>query len=87
MFDIYIYIYDNSKSVSELISYIDGILPKGLYLPCLYMADRALLAEYPRYGVDIHWGNPLYAIENQNHNSLENVTHRCVKTLYVSIKY
>ena len=29
--------------------YIDGILPKGPYPPCLRMADRALLAGYPRY--------------------------------------
>ena len=28
---------------------VDGILPKGPYLPCLRMADRALLAGYPRY--------------------------------------
>ena len=28
---------------------IDGILPKGRYPPCLSMADRALLAGYPRY--------------------------------------
>ena len=28
---------------------IDGILPKGSYPPCLRMADRALLAGYPRY--------------------------------------
>ena len=27
---------------------VDGILPKGPYLPCLRMADRALLAGYPR---------------------------------------
>ena len=31
--------------------YIDGILPKGPYPPCLRVADRALLAGYPRYGV------------------------------------
>ena len=30
---------------------IEGILPKGPYLPCLRMADRALLAGYPRYEV------------------------------------
>ena len=30
-------------------SYIDGILPKGPYPPCLRMADRALLAGYHRY--------------------------------------
>ena len=29
--------------------YIDGILPKGPYPPCLRMADRALLAGYTRY--------------------------------------
>ena len=30
-------------------SYIEGILPKGPYPPCLRMADRALLAGNPRY--------------------------------------
>ena len=30
-------------------AYIEGILPKGPYPPCLRMADRALLAGYPRY--------------------------------------
>ena len=30
---------------------IDSILPKGPYQPCLRMADRALLAGYPRYTV------------------------------------
>ena len=30
-------------------TYINGILPKGPYMPCLRMADRALLAVYPRY--------------------------------------
>ena len=30
-------------------TYIDGILPKGPYTPCLRMADRALFAGYPRY--------------------------------------
>ena len=29
--------------------HIDGILPKGPYPPCLRIADRALLAGYPRY--------------------------------------
>ena len=31
------------------IRYIQGILPKGRYPPCLRMADRALPAGYPRY--------------------------------------
>ena len=29
-------------------AYVDGILPKGPYPPCLRMADRALLAGYSR---------------------------------------
>ena len=29
--------------------YIEGILPKGPYLPCVSMASRALLAGYHRY--------------------------------------
>ena len=29
-------------------THFDGILPKGPYPPCLRMADRALLAGYPR---------------------------------------
>ena len=29
--------------------FIDGILPKGPYPPCLCMTDRALWAGYPRY--------------------------------------
>ena len=34
----------------SLMKYIDGILPKGPYQPCLHMADRALLAGYPAHG-------------------------------------
>ena len=34
--------------------HIDGILPKEPYPPCLGMADRALLAGYPRYHLYIH---------------------------------
>ena len=33
----------------DALIYIDGILPKGPYQPCLRIADRALLAGYPRY--------------------------------------
>ena len=40
---IYIYIYIYRERERE------GILPKGPYPPCLRMADRALLAGYPRY--------------------------------------
>ena len=33
----------------SLINDIKGIVPKGPFPPCLRMADRALLAGYPRY--------------------------------------
>ena len=42
----------NLPTVAELrnrSAYIEGILPKGPYLPCVSMAGRALLAGYPRY--------------------------------------
>ena len=32
-----------------MLHYIEGILPKWPYLPCVSMAGRALLAGYPRY--------------------------------------
>ena len=39
----------NSKDHANIFqTQIDGILPKGLYPPCLRMADRALLSGYPR---------------------------------------
>ena len=44
------YRYHRTGDVSsQLDAYIDGILPKGPYPPCLRMADRALLAGYLRY--------------------------------------
>ena len=33
---------------------ISGILPKGSYLPCLHLADRALLAGYPWHILYLH---------------------------------
>ena len=39
----------NNKMYTIHKHYIDGIRPKGPYLPCLRMADLALLAGYPRY--------------------------------------
>ena len=33
----------------KLGEHIEGILPKGPYLPCVSMAGGALLAGYPRY--------------------------------------
>ena len=33
----------------EALTHIEGVLPKGPYLPCVSMADRALLAGYHRH--------------------------------------
>ena len=41
-------------NVKVVIPYVEGILPKGPYPPCLRMADRALLAGYPRCVRDWH---------------------------------
>ena len=47
--------------------YIEGILPKGPYPPCLRMADRALLAGYPLYDAlwyhwtTMSWYDPAYS--------------------------
>ena len=49
---IYMYIYISVCVLCVSLSlsiHIDGFLPKGPYPPCLRMADRALLAGYPRY--------------------------------------
>ena len=43
-----IVIVNRSNSFCCLLFHSDGILPEGPYLPCLRMADRALLAGYPR---------------------------------------
>ena len=43
---LYFYWYVNA---SMDILHIEGILPKGPYLPCVSMVGRALLAGYPRY--------------------------------------
>ena len=42
---------DNTEKRSRLHknAHFEGILPKGPYPPCLRMADRALLAGYPRF--------------------------------------
>ena len=37
------------ESSEKLMLYIEGILAKGPYLPCVIMAGRALLAGYHRY--------------------------------------
>ena len=43
---------------------IDGILPKGSYLPCVSMAGRALLAGYHRYAFYIT--GPLQGVSNSH---------------------
>ena len=48
-----------SKNFKITNSYINGILPKESYLPSLCIADRALLAGYPRYWalpMKLFWG-------------------------------
>ena len=39
------------SAINYCLPYIEGILQKGPYLPCVSMAGRALLAGYPRYSV------------------------------------
>ena len=41
--------YTDPGGIDMSVPYIEGILPKGSYPPCLRMADRALLAGYPRH--------------------------------------
>ena len=57
-------------------TYPEGILPKGPYPPCLRMADRALLAGYPRITQWAHvpGSNPLYVMAQQGRDekSLDN---------------
>ena len=63
--------------------YIEGILPKGPYPPCLRMADRALLAGYPRYGL----GVPSYYIKN-GPGSMRESDYRYVNhSLSISVQY
>ena len=47
------------QSISILCLYIEGILPKGPYLPCVSMAGRALLAGYHRYMLVLILPRPL----------------------------
>ena len=44
----------NTLLIQYLQPYIDGILPKGPYPPCLRMAYRALLAGYPPYANKVY---------------------------------
>ena len=40
---------DKGLALNKRQAFIEGILPKGPYLPCVSMAGRALLAGYHRY--------------------------------------
>ena len=53
------------SSGTDCVAYIDAILPKGTHLPCLRMADRALLAGYPR-----HADSTILSCEGWNHTRL-----------------
>ena len=48
-----------SLKQTPLLFACDGILPKGLYPPCLRMADRTLLAGYPRNMI-LHFSKKLF---------------------------
>ena len=56
---------------------IDGILPKAPYPPCLRMADRALLAGYPRYTNkhDIHRYRDFVKLHIDQISNLQNPVH------------
>ena len=45
---------DHFQNINELLN-VNGILPKWPYPPCLCMADRALLAGYPRCKNSYYW--------------------------------
>ena len=63
--------------------HIDGILPKGPYPPCLRMADRAVLAEYPQYIIRLLMSDFILWALNINHSSypfilgIGNPCHAC----------
>ena len=44
------------RKITRCMAYIDGIVPKGPYLPCVSMVGRALLARYhrPLKGQKVH---------------------------------
>ena len=49
-------------------AYIEGILTKGPYPPCLHMADRALLAGYPRIMRILDPEVDLYGMDSAGYN-------------------
>ena len=68
-------IYSLGLSLYELTfkcqEYIEGILPKGSYLPCLCMADRALLTGYP----DIEISSP-FGMTSVGHQRFDEIMDR-----------
>ena len=49
--------------------HIEGILPKGPYLPCVSMAGRAFLAGYHRY---VMWSEKVLAFHSKQDNAIKN---------------
>ena len=67
--------------------YLDGILPKGPYPPCSRMAERALLARYPRC-VHSRWSNiHMYIPQPQQTQSHLHCTRLSGKPLLVVMIY
>ena len=58
--------------MSQVSAYIEGILPKGPYLPCLSMAGKALLAGYHQYTRQICDVSKNIALVQQLHKNSEN---------------
>ena len=69
--------------------YCEGILPKGSYPPCLRMADRALLAGYPRLIISIVQSSRGRVVGNLYRSlhitRLAGLSSRCDDALYAII--
>ena len=73
-------------SSNTCLAYIEGTLPKGPYLPCLHMADRALWAGYPRYVNAKLVGNSMFYILTWSViNSLQHKDMICNQTSHLNI--
>ena len=65
---------------------IDGILPKGPYPACIRVADRALLAGYPRYMVCTFVATSRPELDNQDfeNNTFDSFFNYTVSILFQS---
>ena len=66
----------NSLTNTAEKGYIEGILPKGPYLPCVSMAGRALLAGYRRHMV---------RLSNTNSNTNSNSWNQSLSTAKIQL--